>query len=817
MTIEMKKGVYNKILKALRQNPNMDQIEVKDTDESFLFSGLICGGISFDFRFAKTADILILKAQALVEDKSEDEVQELGSEINEENDLILFTLYDNTMSFQLVLPCAGLDGVEGQKKVFNETLGFIHIMCQYKDRLGCSSNSSVAISLDFTTEAEDDPFGFNDFSEDEFDANATSSVSDDAVIEEEKLDLFSDIVPAMPTVSIDEEEDDEVDLLKDAIIQPQKDIEENKSEDEPEQQEDDILSMLDGKQKERERERERRKKEREEMEQQRNKQISKAKANSNKKKYNSQQAKKPEPQKNANSSIDNLDIFSAILDGTGNQPAGKKKEEKKPEKKPEKKQKAGKNPETVKEIPKTVNTQKTINVQKKEKENAGMQQNISVKGNSKPNAVAYERAPEVTEQMRHLYAEVDEIFKQRKKQADYRQETLDEYAKRLDQKEQEIKTRTERLEKNYQEKVAALEDSVIGMETEKSEIQFQWEKLKMEQEMLETKKKDFMEEQELFERTKELYSKDAMDNQVETLNSELERKQGEIERLKADAKSESTRLKSQIQSLNATIESMSDSVSDSGKDEEINLLNQDIERLSADIDSLEHEIDEISEESKEKSRIIVSMQQEQKEWKKKEDSWKKKERELENKASELQKGAGTQNKDLEEELKKAKEKIAELEKGVVDAGATAKLKETILAMQEKLRKAEDAYEKEKKAKEQVMEEKSAVVDNNKVAVEIKESLADIGIDVEPVATSSELVLSGFSEKSQVVINVDAGILYVEKPVKRGSKYAKEFEAWNQEDVRTSYLFADKKVICKCAYDDVAKAVMDVIGRINQLS
>lgn len=135
-----------------------------------------------------------------------------------------------------------------------------------------------------------------------------------------------------------------------------------------------------------------------------------------------------------------------------------------------------------------------------------------------------------------------------------------------------------------------------------------------------------------------------------------------------------------------------------------------------------------------------------------------------------------------------------------------------------LKRAEQEYENIKKSKEDMdVSSNLPAKDVNAEAVSIKDSLSDIGVQVEPLASNGELVLSGFSDTMQIVVNVEAGVLYIEKPVKRGVKFRAQFESWNTENIRTSYMFSNNKIICKCVFDDVAKAVMDIVGRFSSLN
>ena len=182
---------------------------------------------------------------------------------------------------------------------------------------------------------------------------------------------------------------------------------------------------------------------------------------------------------------------------------------------------------------------------------------------------------------------------------------------------------------------------------------------------------------------------------------------------------------------------------------------------------------------------------------------------------------------LQDKLDDAVLKIKQLEAEAAKKGGNANDSATIKRLNVELSqvkadldKADKAYEDQKKEiarlKESYESSAQAGKDTNTLAVGITNSLAEIGIQVEPVASNGELVLRGFSDNIQLAVNVDGGVLYVEMPVKSGAKYRSEFEKWNKENIRISYLFEAKKVICKCTYDEVAKAALDIIGRFKGL-
>jgi hypothetical protein len=79
---------------------------------------------------------------------------------------------------------------------------------------------------------------------------------------------------------------------------------------------------------------------------------------------------------------------------------------------------------------------------------------------------------------------------------------------------------------------------------------------------------------------------------------------------------------------------------------------------------------------------------------------------------------------------------------------------------------------------------------------------------------------GETDNCKVVVNVDVGILYVEKAVKRGYKNHAALmavEKWNQESIRAAYILSDHKVVCKYIYNDVRTAVTEVIRNLSTLN
>lgn len=837
MDKQLKIGVYNKILRALSQNPNISKLE-KEIGDKLELTCLICDGIEFEFMLHTQAEILIIRATTpgIDFDESKVTLTEIASEVIEDDSDINYSTYEDKETekskivFQHVVPLVSMEGVEGQKQIFNTTLGFVHLMCRNKDKLGCDKSKSIGTNMDFTNEADDDPFDFNSFSDEEVTGDLKMASDDVSTmlpeddIEEQEASIFAafeqeisgkseaeEVDDVKPTVVLaldkgdevgdERKEEEEMDIFAGILDNSQSESNsttENVQEDVKVEEDEDIDAML----AKIEAEKQRRKKEREERKKARENKSSKNTDTNNANK----KANKPNVM-NKGISEDVYDTFAGLLDDSD-----------KSKKDTEKSTKNAKNNKV--EQNNTANTEK-----KGDKVDKNMVESVVT-------PINYERAPEVVEQMKHLYAEIDQVFEQRKKQADYREETLNKFSDRLDKREKELNKRAERLEKNYQEKQKDLDNKAVAFETQNHEIKFQWDKLKMEQDMLAQQKKDLDESIAVFEKSKNLAMPvEDKEEQLNMLNAELEEREKEIEVLRTTITDKESDYKSQIEELTAKLAEVGEN-SSSVSEDDIRELEDKISDLEEENEDLKADVDDLAKEGEQKDQIIQTLKDKQKSFKEKETAWVNKEKsykqQIANAAKENSGASSEAMNDLQDSLDMANMRIKELEAEVAkavaasgssdeDAATIKRLNQELEQAKSDLEKADEAYENERKAKETALAERDIAMDTNKLAVNIKDSLYEIGIEVEPVATNGELVLSGSSDSAQVIVNVTAGMLYISKSVKRGIKYRQTFEKWNNEDIRSSYLFSDKEIVCKCVYEDVSKAAIDILSRFASLN
>lgn len=912
MNSQLKAGVFNKVIRALSQRENISEI-VKNDDDKYSFSCNICGKIKFWFILRADREFLVLKSQSgPISLSGNESITEFGSEIVEDTDVVFSSFEDHEqqfMVFQLIFVLdADADGVDAQKQVFNKTMSFVQLMTKNKDRLGCEDEHFNIDGLDFTDEAEDDPYGFNDFSDDDFeigdsvgatgDANSEGDVSTDS-----EMPIMLDISSTDNDAFASDDSELPTGIFADAVFPPTDESNDGSMENPldifpepvvPEEQAaglpvaktekdtmldvnggDDVAQMLAAIALKREA-REQRRKSRHKISDKVNKptdepqnddedlDVETAETDEEKSddifdiraldifSNDSGDAEQPVVSGYIDAEIpetDMTDILSSFVSGDVelSVPAtesGKKDKEKKTENSENGNKKPKKHKDNRNGSADNAESNRDNRSDSKEDtvlgNNAGQTDRLVDYGRAPE---GYKRAPEVVEQMKHLYDEMDQVFQRRKEQADYREKGLDDFRDRLDKKEQELNIREQRLDKAYEDGKKDIDKRILEIETQTQELKFQWKKLDSEKEMFETERRNLEEEKEIFAKSKEMDEKASVsDDRMVLLTEEMTKKDRELEALRERFAITQKELEEQANELRIQIQEMKNAgMSEEDKTEyeaRINALNEQIAELTGtnddmktEIDDLNEDISDLMEENSQQGKIIETLQEQMTASKEREATLIKEKAEMEKRLAQASKQAKAlpnpqEVSKLQDELDVATMKIQELEHELSQKGSdvgkssaeVTRLQQELKQTKEDLKKADAVYAEEKKQREaaeaMLASGDTATEDLTAKAGKIKNNLADIGINVELVPANNELILSGFHEKSQVVVNVGAGIIYVEKKVKRGIKYRQTFEKWNNEDIRTSYLFSDDRIICKCAYEDVSKAAMDIIGRFS---
>lgn len=384
-----------------------------------------------------------------------------------------------------------------------------------------------------------------------------------------------------------------------------------------------------------------------------------------------------------------------------------------------------------------------------------------------PEKTSYKYAPEIEEQRRELYKELNDIFKERKEQADNREHTLDKYAeslnvkeKKLNEKEEKLSTYLEEkeivLEEKYKDKAEELENERIKLENEKQSIDFQRDRLNMEKDMFETQKKNLKEETEIREKTVNLNNSDDYSKEIKKLKEKEESLNNEIKVLQE----EKNKLTINNKALNKSI---------SKKDKEINRLKSQINENSSD-----------------------------------------------NKDSKINEELRKENANLKSDLEKMNEKYEKLQRESKDK--IVELEGELKASREDKDKATESYNAEKEIADKLKAEREDSLDIEKTKEKIINSLGKSGINVSEKTEGDSIVLVGAKNGCMLSVYVAEGVMICRKNVRKGSKYQKDINQWNLENVNAAYFFTDKTVMCKYYYNDfIYKAVSDVIAKMSVLN
>lgn len=398
-----------------------------------------------------------------------------------------------------------------------------------------------------------------------------------------------------------------------------------------------------------------------------------------------------------------------------------------------------------------------------------------------------------------MLTDIEKVFDERKRQADQRENTLNEFAKRLRKKEGELhdrqkevekeiimqtinleaeyKKKTEELEVRYKGKSEELEAEYIKkeadldivrqqMEAEKEELIFNQQKIDLEFRKLEVERDNIQRERDNFEEQKSLLGENYVsDNKNEELNSL-------IEHLKAESlilNEEMEEIKNASEKKDVIIEKLK---------EKVEFFISESNHNSDETEPSSEELEELKKELEEKNEMYELLLNEK-----------------ENIHSDKEK--------IYEEYTKQKDDI----KKYVDE-ITA-LKDTLSAAKEEIQNIKDEKSNEMLASEKIANKASSITN------ELKN--IDINLEVMPSATSNT-ILTGQKEDVTYCINVDANIIYCEKKIKQCKKYVFDIEEWNQEDIRISYFIDSKsnKMVCKYVYNDVLNAVMDIMTKFRTI-
>lgn len=419
---------------------------------------------------------------------------------------------------------------------------------------------------------------------------------------------------------------------------------------------------------------------------------------------------------------------------------------------------------------------------------------------------------DTVDEINHMYEDVTKLFDIKKKEADAREQRLNQYYESIQKKEEdleiqrkmdekelqkksisleaEFENKTKELEKEHTRRLIELENEfkekqletdkkLEAFAVERSRLDLEWKKLDVEKSTLEEKMKSLEEQKYLSEKYNispdeniatesvgKTISEQDYTNLQEEYNSlvdennaiidENDALQDEVDKLTKT----SDALKEEISNKDKLIEEYKEKIANSSNVSSDNLVssNEEFNKLKADYQSLMAERDSYKETAEKLRDNEVSSVSEVNELKSK-------------------------NEKLIEECNELKQKLEDNQ----NTGATQVLSTS----------QESAGAK---------------------AIRIKNELAQIGLDFNVVVgEGGATILSCEHKNCTLCINTQFNVLYIEKEVKKPSKYIKTFEQWNVEDIRVAYMVAGQKAICKYTFsDDVLRATKEIVDRFDNI-
>lgn len=259
-----------------------------------------------------------------------------------------------------------------------------------------------------------------------------------------------------------------------------------------------------------------------------------------------------------------------------------------------------------------------------------------------------------------------------------------------------------------------------------------------------------------------------------------------------------------------------------------------INKLQMEKDNIEAQKKDIKEQQellRKSNTLIVDIpdNKELNELRKENDELKDKIIKLQNRNKELSKNVKEPNNNLsddlkitKDELKKANAKIEELNKISESSKETQNiiinLQESLRSSNEEIEKRKNAYELEKEEKNVLKEKFLEITDVDKIGKIIE---YDDKIKTMNIVKSEEEVgkYSGTISNCKIEIYIKDHIIKITKDVRRGLKYQKNINKWNDENIKSMFTYTDKQVICKSTYmyiTEITDFINETIDKFKEL-
>ena len=443
----------------------------------------------------------------------------------------------------------------------------------------------------------------------------------------------------------------------------------------------------------------------------------------------------------------------------------------------------------------------------------------------------YVRAPEVVEQMRQMYSEMNETFDSRNEQLDYREATLKEKEVLLNS----ISHDSEKLKKEA--------DEVQSQnEIEKQKLKVQWEKLngkeqiqKKEVEALNARESVLnKKELELISREQSLTDKSKNVKAKEEINraksSELKARAADLDIIRAKQDTEAIKFADKEKRLNAKSDELDlkfqkceiqekqlkiqkDTLDSKRKDVEARakyVESLGTEKNAADTSDILRKLENAENRVIQSEAMLQEMGKKNSELKKEVNALKDNEKEFIHEIDKLKSNAKVDMPDQQKVDDYRKVIAFENEKKVVDERHINELQEKSTLIGQLTAQINSLEEELKEVNESKQPEYNTL--------SLKEQLNNAQIGVSIIPGEGDPKLTGEKDGCIICINESVHMIYAEKAVKRSLKYQKQVDEWNQEDICTSYILSDKKIICKRMFNDrdIVADVQSIIRRLRDL-
>lgn len=383
------------------------------------------------------------------------------------------------------------------------------------------------------------------------------------------------------------------------------------------------------------------------------------------------------------------------------------------------------------------------------------------------------------EQLNNMYKEFDGIFKDRELALDARESKLNKYADGLKTKEQQIEdTRRELEEKRkrvHSEVEAEFNSAWEALEHEKKELAVAAGKLDIDRRKVEIEQATIKTKRKALDEDIALHAKAGVISDDSEYKQEIQELQEQVSALKTGER----QLRDKITEQDHTISKQNAIIN---KFKAIRAeWEQEKNDLLAQIEEIQSE--PVPEVVREDSITIAEHNAELKS--------------RDNHIKELENRINT----LSVEVDKLNSEKEHLETEKVE------LTTQMEAMKAELASAKNSSD---------VQSKNEPEDFTAAAKDIIDTTKALGITLDIVPGNAEMVLAGEQGGCTICVNVGAGMAYVEKPVKKSLQHLDTVDKWNGEDIRYAYFLSKDKVVCKCKYDNAAKAINEVLTKINTL-